>query len=184
MISTLKEYPNGGKIDVYDIVDQEASDFLKVFACCEYFAAQGKYTLITPSFRGDTARNPIYMKIYASLMGTPYWTKCPDFLVDGVWYEHEGYDTNKDFSNPRTKNNTFFKMLALCAAHVITRGIKQSARLIVEDCGVSRREAKKNIYNRVHEYKQNIKEVYIRAVESLDLLYICADGSQSKKRAG
>ena len=25
--------------------------------------------------------------IYASLKGTPYWGKCPDFNVDGVWYK-------------------------------------------------------------------------------------------------
>jgi len=33
--------------------------------------------------------------IYASLRDTPFLGKCPDFCVDGVWYEHEGYDVNK-----------------------------------------------------------------------------------------
>ena len=163
MIITLIEYDNGGKIEVYQMVDQTSSDFKKVFACCEYFAKQGKHVIITPSFSGDVFRNPNYLLIYASLMGTPYWGKCPDFLVDGVWYEHEGYDEKKDFSNPKKKANTFFKM--------ITRGIKQSNRIIVEDCGISLRSAKKNIYNRIHREKQNIKEVYIRTDSGLVAVY-------------
>jgi len=43
MIITLVKYENGGKIDAYDLVNQKASDFKNVFACCEYFAQQGKY---------------------------------------------------------------------------------------------------------------------------------------------
>ena len=104
MIITLKEYKNGGKIEVYDLVDQNASDFDNVFACCEYFAKQGKHVIITPSFSGDVFRNPNYLLIYASLMGTPYWGKCPDFIVDGVWYEHEGYDEEKDLTDRQKKS--------------------------------------------------------------------------------
>jgi len=169
MIITLKEYENGGKIDVYDLVDQNASDFDNVFACCEYFAQQGKYVLITPSFSGDVFRNPDYLLIYASLMGTPYWGKCPDFLVDGIWYEHEGYDETKNLTAWKKRASTFCKMM--------TRGIKQSDRLIFEDCGVSRQYIKRNIYNRIHfsKPKQNICEVYIKTPEGLELLYTCAE---------
>jgi hypothetical protein len=73
-----------------------ASDYRKVYACCEYFAQQGANVLITPAFLVDTIGNPLYEKIYASLKGTPYWGKCPDFYVNGVWYEHEGYDVSKN----------------------------------------------------------------------------------------
>ena len=121
MIITLKEYENGGKIlvlrtqyevDVYEIVDQTTSDFKRVFACCDYFAKQGKKALITPAFLVETIGNPEYETIYASLRGTPYWGKCPDFVVDGVWYEHEGYDETKDFSShPKKRANTFSKMI-------------------------------------------------------------------------
>jgi len=85
------------------------------------------------------------------------------------WYEHEGYDVSKDFSeHPKKKENTFSKMM--------NRGTKQSDRIIVEDCGVGRRWAKKTIYNRIHFEKQNISEVYIRIAAGLELLY--------KKEAG
>jgi len=165
MIITFKEYENGGKIDVYQIVDQTTSDFKRVYACCEYFARQGKHVIITPSFSGDVFRNPNYLFIYASLMGTPYWGKCPDFCVDGVWYEHEGFDVKKDLSDKKKRVLTFGNM--------IHRGMLQSERIIIEDCKIGRFYAKRNIFNRVHKEKQNIKEVYIRTDEGLELLYIC-----------
>ena len=163
MISTLKEYPNGGKIDVYDLVDQTTDDFDRIRKCCEYFAKQGKYVLITPSFTGDVLKNPNYHLIYASLMGTPYWGKCPDFLVNGIWYEHEGYDTKKDLSDWQTRADTFCKMM--------TRGVRQSERIIVEDCGATLRFIRRNIYNRIHCENQNIKEVYMRVEAGLKMLY-------------
>ena len=78
--------------------------------CCDYFAKQGAKTLITPRF-SDTVKNPDYAIIYASLKGTPYWGKCPDFCVNGVWYEHEGYDETKDLSDGRKRADTFSKMM-------------------------------------------------------------------------
>ena len=155
MIDTLKEYDNGGKIEVYRMVDQTASDFKKV--------------LITPSFVVDTIGNPVYEAIYASLKGTPYWGRCPDFNVDGLWYEHEGYDENKDFSShPKKRANTFSKM--------IQRGIKQSERLVIEDCGVGQFFAKRSIYRRVRFERQNITEVYVRTDTGLELLYKKEEG--------
>ena len=150
-------------VEVYSTVDRTASDYKNVLACCVYFAQQGAHTIIFPRFV-DTIGNPIYEAIFISLKDTQYWGKCPDFCVNGVWYEHEGYDIKKDFSqHPKKKENTFSKM--------INRGIKQSDRIIVEDCGVGRRWAKKTIYNRVHFEKQNISEIFIRTAAGLELLY-------------
>ena len=123
---------------------------------------QGKRVIITPRF-GETIGNPKYEKIYASLEGTQYWGKCPDFSVDGVWYEHEGYDITKDLTDHQKRADTFCLMMK--------RGVKQSDRIIVDDCKVGRRWAKKVIFNRVHFEKQNIKEVYIRTLDSLECLY-------------
>ena len=168
-IETLVTYENGGEIRRYKIVDTAASDFEKVFKCCLYFAMQGKKVLITPGFRDDTIGNPIYEKIYASLRGTQYWGKCPDFSVDGVWYEHEGYDVTKDLSEATRRADTFSLMMK--------RGVKQCARIIVEDCQVARRWARRNIYNRIHFENQNIKEVYIRTRFDLEILYKKGSGA-------
>ena len=167
MIDTLIEYPNGGRIDIYTLVDKSASDYKNVLACCEFFAKQGAIVIIAPRF-GETVGNPDYHAIYSSLENTQYWGRCPDFCVNGVWYEHEGYDTSKDLSDPQKRADTFTKMM--------TRGVKQSDRIIVEDCQVGRRWAKKVIFNRVHFEKQNIKEVYFKTSAGLELLY--------KKEAG
>jgi hypothetical protein len=162
MITTLKEYENGGKIDVYEIVDRTAADYEEIYASCNFFALQGAYVLILPRF-DVTVSNPDYRKIYAFLKDTPYWGKCPDFLVNGVWYEHEGYEKGKDLSDRQKRADTFCKMM--------TRGVKQSDRIIIEDCEVGRRWAKKVIFKRVHFEKQNIEEVYIRTDAGLELLY-------------
>jgi hypothetical protein len=162
MIETIIEYPSGGKIDVYTLVDKEGSDYKNIVACCEYFAKQGAKTVIYPRFT-VTKKNPLYQSIFAFLKDTPYWGKCPDFSVNGVWYEHEGYDKTKDLSVPQKKSDTFCYMLK--------RGIKQSNRIVVEDTGVWRQWARRIIYNRVHLEKQNISEVYIRTDVGLELLY-------------
>ena len=102
MLEILKTYSNGGVIEVYRQVDREASDYKNVFASCEYFAQQGKRTVITPRF-SETIGNPDYHTIYATLKGTPFWGKCTDFCVDGIWYEHEGYDKKKNQKHPLKK---------------------------------------------------------------------------------
>ena len=162
MTDIVKTYPNGGVIEVYKQVARGTGDYDRIFACCEYFAVQGKRVVITPRF-SETIGNPDYHAIYESLKGTPFWGKCPDFFVDDVWYEHEGYEKKKNLTDPKKKVLTFGNML--------NRGLKQSARIIVEDCNISRFYAKRNIYNRIHVEKQNIKEVYIRTEDGLELLY-------------
>ena len=167
MLDTYKEYPNGGKIDIYSIVDREASDFDNILACCDYFAKKGDKTIIYPRF-DVTTNNPQYQEIFAFLKDTPYWGKCPDFSVNGAWYEHEGYKETKDLTNHKKQLSTFCNMLG--------RGVKQSDRVVVEECNVGRHCAKKTIFNRVHYEHQNITEVYIRTANGLELIY--------KKEAG
>ena len=50
MVQSLIEYPNGGKIEIYKMVNTATNDFKKIFVCCEYFAKQGKCAIITPRF--------------------------------------------------------------------------------------------------------------------------------------
>jgi hypothetical protein len=167
MIQTIIEYENEGKIDVYRMVNNLANDYKNVLDSCVYFAKRGAHAIIYPRFV-DTIGNTMYEAIFHSLKGTPYWGKCPDFTVNGIWYEHEGYDEQKDLSDPKKRKNTFSRML--------NRGIKQSDRIIVEDCGVSRFYAKYSIYNRIHFEHQNINEVYIRTDAGLELLHKKQEG--------
>ncbi|MDR2913269.1 MAG: hypothetical protein LBV74_00285, partial [Tannerella sp.] len=160
---TIREYENGGKIQQYQAVDTSAGDYPKVFACCDYFARQGATAIITPAFLVGTIGNPEYEEIYSSLKGSPYWGKCPDFCVNGIWYEHEGYNEAKDLSKPSKRADTFSKML--------NRGLKQSDRIIIEDCGVGHSYAHRSIFRRIRFEGQNIREIYIRTQTGLELFY-------------
>jgi hypothetical protein len=161
-IETLVEYENGGEVRRYKSVETSFGDYNKIYACCDWFALQGKKVLMTPRFNSPL-KNPDYQTIYASLKGTQYWGKCPDFSVDGVWYEHEGYDDTKNLNNRQKRADTFCTMMK--------RGVKQCDRLILEECHVGHFYAKRTIYNRIHFEKQNINEVYIRTDAGLELLY-------------
>ena len=134
-------------------------------ACCDYFAQQGAHVIITPKLH---YKDPLYKLIYNSLDNTEFWGRCPDFSVNGVWYEHEGYNESKELESQKKKSDTFCNMLR--------RGVRQSDRIIVEDCGVGRFFAKRTIYNRIRFEHQNISEVYIRTSDSLELLYKKGEG--------
>jgi len=163
MIVPLLQLPNGGKVEMYSIVNRAASDFQNVFDCCRLFAEMGKKTLITPAFLVETIGNPLYEEIYATLRGTQYWGKCPDFNVDGLWYEHEGFDRNKDLSDPNKRADTFSLMMR--------RGLKQSDRVVLEDCGAGHPYMKRNIYRRIQFEHQHISEVIIKTVNGFETVY-------------
>ena len=140
MIVPLLQFSNGGKVEMYSIVNRAASDFQNVFESCRLFAEMGNHAIITPQL-DKTVGNPIYEEIYASLKNTRFWGKCPDFNVNGFWYEHEGFDCKKDLSDLHKRADTFTSMMK--------RGIKQADRIVLEDCGVTRRFARHNIYSRM-----------------------------------
>jgi len=110
----IKEYPNGGKIIISNLVNMEGSDYERVYNCCNFFAKQGKETIILPRFNSPL-RNELYQQLYADLQGTPYWGKCPDFKVGNKFYEHEGHN----YSGKGVQN-------------MLKRGLKQSDCIVVD----------------------------------------------------
>ncbi len=97
----------------------------------------------------------LYDCIYGDLKGTKFYGKCPDMRINGVWYEHEGIVTGWG-------KHAFSNML--------NRGLKQSNHLVIDDCGLTDRWMKKSLYNRIQQ-GQDIKEVWVRAVDGIRLLY-------------
>lgn len=79
-------------------------------------------------------KNPAYNMIYGSLQGTPYFGKCPDLSVDGLWYEHEGFISN----NPKR-----------AFRNMCNHGFAQSDKIIIEDCGLSERIMRKSTIDRI-----------------------------------
>ena len=146
-------FENGGRVAVHENVSEQESDYLKLMTIALFFAKQGKQVMLTPKL----TRFPKfeYARIYGSLIGTKYEGKCPDMLIDGKWYEHEGFTSN----NPK---NAFRNML--------THGLEQASRLIIEAPELTEAYMKRVIRQRIKE-GQEITEIWISKKECLSLLY-------------
>ena len=151
---TVARYDNGGSVLVYNAIDRTTADFQRILRCADFFARQGRRVVLPPKV-DVPYKNPAYDRIYGSLRGTPYYGKCPDLCVDGVWYEHEGFVHDNPKSN---------------FANMCKRGLRQSDRIIVEDCGLTDGYMKRNILVRIHE-GQCIMEFWVKDKTGLRLLY-------------
>lgn len=150
----LAMYENGGSLTVYNSIDRTTEDFYRIRCCAEFFAKQGKTVIMTPKLN-VTYKNPAYDMIYGTLKGTPYYGKCPDLLVDGTWYEHEGFCGVKPKRSFRNMCN---------------HGFKQSNRIIIEDCGLTDRQMRKSLTERI---KNGIfvEELWIHRDNSFHLFF-------------
>lgn len=137
--------PNGGNVVVYNAIDRSTEDFRRILSCAKFFAEQGRQVVMPPKL-DVPYKNPAYDVIYDSLMGTAYYGKCPDLRVDGVWYEHEGFSGQKPKSSFRNMCN---------------HGFKQSDRIIIEDCGLTDRQMRKSLAERIKNGTM-VKELWIR----------------------
>ncbi|MDE7469965.1 MAG: hypothetical protein K2M57_00790, partial [Paramuribaculum sp.] len=75
-----------------------------------------------------------YDCVYASLKNTPYYGKCPDLLIGDKWYEHEGFTTD----NPKR-----------AFSNMMNHGLKQSARLIINNPMLEARYMRRSILGRI-----------------------------------
>lgn len=151
--SEIRQYENGGKILQHHLVNDEDSDYNKLIKVAEFFAKEGCEVRLTPKMKRPP--NFVYEDIYSSLIGTPYEDKCPDLLIDGKWYEHEGFITD----DPK---NAFRNMM--------NHGLKQSSRLIIDQPNLEDWFMLDGIQGRQKVGKQ-IDEIWIRNGENLRLLY-------------
>ncbi|MDR2652797.1 MAG: hypothetical protein LBC68_10895 [Prevotellaceae bacterium] len=148
-----KEFKNGGKFSIHTEVDKVQNDYKLINNIGIEFARMGKQVKATPilHFKSDE-----YKKIYGSLTETKYANKCPDLLVDGKFYEIEGF-------KPPFKKEKLSNMLK--------RGLAQSDRLIINNTkGASDRYIKKLIYDRIKK-GQAIEEVWLYEKGKIRLLY-------------
>lgn len=109
---------------------------------------------ITPKFDGAKFC-PDYDKIYGSLKGTKYYGCCPDMLVDGKFYEHEGFTT-------KNAKNAFRNMC--------NHGLRQSDRIVIENCGLTDGSMLRSIHSKIHS-GMTITEVWIHEHNGYRRLY-------------
>lgn len=146
---TLESFENGGEINSSNLVDSSAKDYEDVYNCCKNFAENGDITEVLSPIEFDS---PLYKEIYEDLIGTIYERKCPDFMVNGVFYELEGFDGKGYYSN------------------MLKRGLKQSSRVIIAKTDETESYLKKLIKFSIFEGKK-IDEVWILDKGKISLFY-------------
>lgn len=138
------KYKNGGELWAYPQVDKKKADYKAIRTMCESFAKKGNVVEITPSVHRKSEE---YTSIYSSLIGTKYEGKCPDFSVNGVFYEFEG------FVKPWNKNKV---------GRMLSHGLAQSPYVVIDNTkGCSDRFIRKAVMARVKLPGQDVRGVWI-----------------------
>jgi len=114
-----KQYPGGGKIWLMLGLVDTGSDYDDILAIAECLAECGHEVKVLHAVH---YKDPLYRVVYGDLIGTRYYRKCPDLLIDGVFVEYESYNTNQP-------KRAFRNMLH--------NGLEQSDCLIIRSCNLS-----------------------------------------------
>ena len=149
-----------GTVTIHRLINRKDSDFNKLNEIATFFAKeQGANVILTPKM----SRPPKfqYECVYSSLIGTKYEGKCPDLCINGVWYEYEGFISDKP-------KRAFSNML--------NHGLKQSSRIIIDKPNLTERYMIRSIKNRLNN-GEVINEIWIRDNNGrISLLYKTTDG--------
>lgn len=138
------KYKNGGELWAYPQVDKKKPDYKAIRTMCESFAKKGNVVEITPSVHRKSNE---YASIYSSLIGTKHEGKCPDFSVNGVFYEFEG------FVKPWNKKKV---------GRMLSHGLAQSPYVVIDNNkGCSDRFIRKAVMARAKLQGQDVREVWI-----------------------
>ena len=149
-----KRQEGQGTVTIHRLINRDDSDFNTLNEIATFFAKeQGADVILTPKM----SRPPKfqYECVYGSLIGTKYEGKCPDFCINGIWYEHEGFTS----ANPK---NAFRNML--------NDGLKQSNRLIIDKPNLTDAYMKRVIRQRIKD-GQAIEEIWIKDDSGIRILY-------------
>lgn len=144
--SFYKQYLNGGSVQVMDGADRKASDYRALQSVGRSFAESGSTVQITKAVH---YKDELYKDVFGGLKGTKFERKCPDLIVDGRYYEYEGY--TGQWSKRKLKN-------------MLSHGLKQSDRIIINNNkGCSDRYIIQCIKSRILDksFNYDIKEVWV-----------------------
>lgn len=143
LFTLYKAFDSGGSIRLMKGLDKTKSDFKALLTLATLFAREGYEVKILTSYHFKSSE---YSAVYGRLYGTKYERKCPDMLVDDVFYEYEG------FENPWKKEKV---------RRMISHGMKQSANIIINNTkGASDRFLRQAIVARLN-IGATIREVWL-----------------------
>ena len=150
--TTFKEFNNDGRIEIHSKVDICKNDFKDLMNISIEFAKTGKIVQILPKLHYKDVR---YKDIFGSLIGTKFEGKCPDLKIDNYFYEHEEFISN----NPKTN-----------FSNMLRRGLKQSSRIVIEECGVTFAHIKRTCIQRIKN-GHLIDEVWVMTRNKIELVF-------------
>jgi len=143
LFSKWKTFEGGGNIYLMNGVDKNKPDFKAIITLSILFAKEGHQVWILTRCH---FKSPEYKTIFGSLFGTKYERKCPDLLIDDVFYEYEGFE--KPWKKEKVRR-------------MISHGMKQSARMIINNTkGASDRFIRQAVIARLN-VGATIKEVWL-----------------------
>ena len=114
-----KQYPSGGKIWLMLGLDTNGSDYKDIMTIAKFMANNGHEVKVLYAVH---YKDPLYREVFGELIGTRYYRKCPDLLVDGEFVEYESYKT--------TQPKKAFR-------NMLHNGLVQSDCLIIRSCKLS-----------------------------------------------
>ena len=164
-----KTFPNGGSVLLMSGLDTTTPDYNDLLTIGCLFAKEGKEVKVLSSIHYKDSR---YHEVYGSLIGTMYYRKCPDLLVDGDFYEYESY-------------NGPFEMGKV--VRMIGRGSKQSSDIVIDVRESTATKA--GITNRIRELKMQktfkciISSVWLYDGQSVELVYKTSRGASPSTSA-
>lgn len=139
-----RKYKNGGALYIHPDVEKGKGDYNAILTMARQFAKEGHKAKITPRLH---VKSEEYKTIYAPLIGTIYEGKCPDFEVDGVFYEYEGF--SKPWKKRKVKN-------------MLTHGMKQSPNIVIDNTkGCSDRFIRNTIIKKLQANNGVLNEVWV-----------------------
>ena len=142
LLSLSKVFESGGSIRMMEGIDKSKPDFKVLLTLATLFAREGHDVTILTDCHFKSIE---YQTIYGSLNGTKYERKCPDLLIDGKYYEYEGFVKPWNIKK---------------VSRMFTHGLKQSDRLIINNTkGCSDRYLRRQIADRLNIHMP-IKEIW------------------------
>ena len=147
-----KQFPSGGKIWLMLGLESSGSDYDDILAIANCLAENGHEVKV---LRAVHYKDPLYHEVSGELIGTRYYRKCPDLLVDEEFVEYESYNT----AQPK---KAFRNMLH--------HGLDQSDIIIIRQCNLTDGYMIRKIQSK-KEKGGSVSKVWIYDGHNLRLLY-------------
>ena len=147
-----KQFPSGGKVWLMLGLDTTGPDYEDIMTIANCMASDGHEVKVLHAVH---YKDPIYRKVFGELLGTRYYRKCPDLLVDGDFVEYESYTTDQPKKALR---------------NMLHNGLAQSDNIIIRHCNLTDGYMMRSIRGYIHN-GYTISSIYIFDGRSLRLLY-------------